>query len=65
MDSELELELELKVMKTIYDALNELDEDARRRAMDWISRKFATSSSKQKSDRSAIGFRPSTEADVF
>lgn len=54
----MEDEPELKAMKTVYDALNELDEDAKRRVIDWVIGKFALGRSKQKADRGAIGIQP-------
>lgn len=53
----MEGEPELKAMKTVYDALSELDEDTKRRVIDWVIGKFSLSRSKQKADRSTIGIQ--------
>lgn len=54
----MEGEPELKAMKAVYDALSELDEDAKKRVIDWVIGKFALGRSKQKADRGAIGIQP-------
>src|SRR3989344_8061150 len=61
-DTAVDGEPELKVMKTVYDALSELDEDAKRRVIDWVIGKFALGRSKQKADRGVIGLQPSSDS---
>lgn len=56
-------EPELKAMKAVYDALNELDEDAKRRVIDWVIGKFSLGRSKQKSDRVTVGLQQNIDAE--
>ena len=60
-DTAVNGEPELKAMKTVYDALSELDEDAKRRVIDWVIGKFALGRSKQRTDRGVIGLQPSSD----
>lgn len=58
----MDSEPELKAMKTVYDALSKLDEDAKRRVIDWVIGKFSLSRSKQKTDRVTMGLQPNSDA---
>ncbi len=56
-------EPELKAMKAVYDALVELDEDAKRRVVDWVIGKFSLGRSKQRTGRGTTGTQLGTDTD--
>ena len=56
-------EPELKAMKVVYDALSALDEDAKRRVMDWAIGKFSLGRPKQKADRGTTSLQTSSDSE--
>ena len=56
-------EPELKAMNVVYDALSKLDEDAKKRVIDWVIGKFSLGRPKQRTDRGPTGFQPGLDGE--